>query len=193
MVVDDARISLMSATMSIKIQNILEDGLPNNGEILFIKNDDKGSLTTELLSIPEYIAIKSIKKRDWQIRLSKTVHEQMKNLMFDKKHNETGGVLLGSVFLYAKTVVITGIISAPPDSIEKPTLFVLGTEGLEKKIKDVEKITYGKVTYLGTWHSHPQGGGASQTDDNTYKKLLFVRNYEPTVCLIVSQNEVILV
>ena len=119
--------------------------------------------------------------------------EQMKELMIEKAPCETGGVLLGTVFLYTKKVVITGLLPAPPDSIEKPTLFILGTEGLEKSIKNVEKKTNGKLTYLGTWHSHPYGGKVSQTDNNTYKKLLFVRNYEPTICLIVTQDEIILV
>ncbi|MCP5461907.1 MAG: Mov34/MPN/PAD-1 family protein [bacterium] len=193
MIVDDARISLMAATMSLKIQNVLENGLSKNGEILFIKYDDNYSLTSELVSVPEYIEVNSIDKRDWKVRLSQSAHNQMKDIMHHKGANETGGVLLGSVFLYAKTVVVTGIIPSPPDSIEKPTLFVLGTEGLEKTIKDIEKKTNGKVTYLGTWHSHPSGGTASQTDHNTYERLLFVRNYEPTVCLIVSQDEIILV
>ena len=111
--------------------------------------------------------------------------------MFHKCPNETGGALLGSVFLYSKTVVITDIIDAPPDSVETPTFFILGIEGLEGKIKDAEKKTNGKVTYLGTWHSHPYGGSASETDKRTFEKLLFVRNYEPTVCLIVTKNEII--
>ena len=96
-------------------------------------------------------------------------------------------------FLYAKTITITGLIPAPPDSIERPDLFILGVEGLEMKIKNTEKKTNGKVTYLGTWHSHPFGGSASQTDKKTFKKLLFVRNYEPTICLIVTPYQIIMV
>ena len=112
--------------------------------------------------------------------------------MHHKSPNETG-VHCCSVFLYPKTVVITDIIDAPPDSVETQTLVILGVEGLEQKIKDTEKRTNGKVTYLGTWHSHPHGGRPSQTDERTFKKLLFVRNYEPTVCLIITENEVMIV
>jgi integrative and conjugative element protein (TIGR02256 family) len=193
MIADDARISLVAALMSIKIQDVLENGMPNNGEILFTKYDDKFSLTTEVITVPECMVVQSIKKRDWKVLLSKNSYEEMKYLLQNKAPKETGGVLLGTVFLYARTVVITKILPAPPDSIEERNLFVLGTEGLEKSIKELEKKTNGKVTYLGTWHSHPYGGNASQTDNQTYEKLLFVRNYEPTVCLIVTQNEVLLV
>ena len=48
-----------------------------------------------------------------------------------------------------------------------------------------------KVTYLGTWHSHPRGGTASGTDKDTAVRLLFVRHYEPTVCLIWTPNGLI--
>ena len=193
MIVDDSRISLFASTMSLILQRILEDGLPKDGEIHLLEYDDNYSLTTKALTVPNNIHVQTFKERDWQVSLSKNVYEQMKKLMNQKAPSETGGVLLGTVFLYAKKVVITGLIPAPPDSTEKPNMFVLGTDGLEKRIKIIEKKTNGKVTYLGTWHSHPHGGNASQTDNKTYKKLFFVRNYEPTICLIVTPNKVMLV
>ena len=193
MVVDDAKISLMAATMSLKIQATLSEGTAENGEIFFVRYDNNYSTITESLVVPEYIKVNSIIKRDWEVYLSKSTYDEMKELLHDKSPKETGGVLIGSVFSFAKLVVVTGIIPAPPDSTEDINRFILGTEGLEDSVKKLEKKTNGKVTYLGTWHSHPQGGSASGTDDNTYKKLLFVRNYEPTICLIITKDEVILV
>ncbi|NLD66507.1 MAG: hypothetical protein GX648_08045 [Crenarchaeota archaeon] len=193
MIVDDSKISLYASMMSLILQEILESSLPKHGNIYLFKYSTNYSLITEVLSVPENVAVHTITEKEWQVSLAKNVHEKMIELMNYKSPNETGGVLLGTVLLYAKKVVITGLIPAPPDSIEKPNIFKLGTEGLEKNVKDIEKKTNGKVTYLGTWHSHPQGGSASQTDNKTFKKLLFVRNYEPTVCLIVTPNEVLLV
>lgn len=192
MIVDDARISLMAATMSLKIQNVLEEGFSEKAEIMLTQYDNDYSLHTQMYSLPEFIRIQSIGK-DWKAFISESVIEQMRDIMHDKSPNETGGVLLGSVFLYPKTIVISGIIQAPSDSIETPTLFILGVEGLETKIKEIEKATNGKVTYLGTWHSHPRGGKASPTDERTFKKLLFVRNYEPTICLILTEDHIIIV
>jgi hypothetical protein len=191
MTVDDARISIMAATMSIRIQQALEMNLAENAEIMFIKSDENYSLNTKIYPVPDFIEIPS--GREWKAFISKPVINQMRELMRNIMPNETGGVLLGSVFLYPKTIVITGIIKAPADSIESPNLFILGIDGLEKEVKDTEKKTNGKVTYLGTWHSHPYGGKASQIDNRTYEKLLFVRNYEPTVCLIITHHDVIMV
>ncbi len=193
MIVDDARVSLMAATMSLRIQAALEDGLPEHGEALLIEYHENYSLTTHLIPIPECVPINLTTKGDWQVRLSGTVHEEMKRHMLDKSPNETGGVLVGSVFLYARTVVVTGVIPAPLDSVEERDRFVLGIEGLKKAISSIEKKTNGKVTYLGTWHSHLLGGSASPIDEATYQKLLRVRKYEPTICLIVSHDKVVLV
>ncbi len=185
MIVDDARISLMAGTMSLKAQHILEVGFPKNAEIIFLKYDDNYSLKTNVYTVPNFILIKSIMEKEWVVFISEPIIERMRNIMNNKSPNETGGALLGSVFMYSKTVVITDIIDAPPDSVETPSLFILGVEGLEQKIKNTEKRTNGKVTYLGTWHSHPHGGSASQTDKKTLRKLLFVRNYPPflNLCL----------
>lgn len=193
MVVDDAQISIMAASMSLKIQHILEAGLPKNAEILLAQYDDNYSLGATVTIVPKFIPVKSIRDKEWTVFTSEPVLERMMNIMRQKIPNETGGVLLGSVFLYPKSVVITDIIDAPPDSVQTPTLFILGVEGLERKVKDTEKRTNGKVTYLGTWHSHPYGGKASQTDKRAFNKLLFVRNYEPTVCLIITEKEVMMV
>lgn len=192
-IVDDAKISLFAATMSLIIQQILENDFLEYGNIHLLKYNDNHMLSTEIVSLPRTIPIKRITEKEWQVSLLKEVHDEMMKYLKKKAPCETGGVLLGSVLLYAKKVVISGILSAPPDSIEKPNLFILGTEGLEKEIKRIEQKTNGKVTYLGTWHTHPFGGNASETDNKTYNKLLFVRNYEPTVCLILTPNEVIIV
>lgn len=191
MTIDDARISLMASAMSMKIQKLLEMNLTDNAEIMFLKYDGDYSLNSQIFPVPDFIEIQS--KKEWKTYISIPVINQMRELMQSKVPNETGGALLGSVFLYPRTIVITGIIKAPADSIERPNLFILGVDGLEKNIKDIEKKTNGKVTYLGTWHSHPYGGKASQLDNRTYEKLLFVRNYEPTVCLIVTEDDVIMV
>lgn len=193
MVADDARISLMAATMSLRIQSVLETELPYYSEFYLFEYADNYSLKSARYVVPKFQKLHSAKKLDWDIYISETLVDKMKKVMHEKAPNETGGALLGSVFLYSKTIVITGIIKAPPDSIENPTLFIMGIEGLEQEIKKTERTTQGKVTYLGTWHSHPHGGGASTTDKGTFEKLLFVRNYEPTVCLIVIENEIMLV
>lgn len=183
-VMSDANLSLIAASMGLRIQCILEDGFPDTGEIMLSRITDKYGLSSSRYAVANSIEVPSITPKDWNVRISGSVVERMKNQSIQSGENETGGCLMGSVFLAAKSVIITDILPPPSDSISSPSLFILGTDGLEAKIKTIERKTHGKVTYLGTWHSHPHGGAASDTDKNTAIKLLFIRHYEPTVCLI---------
>jgi integrative and conjugative element protein (TIGR02256 family) len=191
LIMSDAVISLYAASFSLRIQNLIENGFPKVGEILFEKQGKYGTLLVEQFNIPNSIIVRPLRPKIWQTRLSAEVEKKMREQNENKRPNETGGILLGSVFLNAKTIVITDMLNVPSDSIETPSKFILGTEGLENHIKNIERKTNGKVTYLGTWHSHPSGGSASETDKQTSEKLLFVRDYEPTVCLIWTPDEVV--
>ncbi|WLE97908.1 MAG: Mov34/MPN/PAD-1 family protein [Candidatus Electrothrix communis] len=190
-IMKDATLSLYASSMSLIVQNILENSLPEYGEIVLTRTQNDIDLVSERIEIKGSKPIPSITKRDWNVRVMDHVLEKMKEQAMVSGANETGGCLIGSVFLVPKSIIITDILPPPPDSILKPTIFVLGTEGLEQQIKNIERKTNGKITYLGTWHSHPQGGTASSIDHKTASRLLFVRNYEPTVCLIWTDKGIV--
>jgi len=181
-IMKDASLSLFASSMSLIIQNILETSLPRKGEIILTRILNEIDLHSERIETPGAMDIPAITKKDWNVKMLGHVPEKMAKQSLAAGSNETGGCLIGSVFLISKSIIITDTLPPPPDSISTPTLFILGTEGLERRIKTIERKTHGKVTYLGTWHSHPHGGGASSTDEKTASKLLFVRNYH--CCLI---------
>jgi integrative and conjugative element protein (TIGR02256 family) len=190
MIASDAQISLIASSMSIRIQEIISNNFNVKAEINLYLYQEYG-LNVKIVNIPEFLKLPSF--YGWDIYISCEISNLMLKCLISKKPNETGGVLLGTVFEYAKTIVITSLLSAPSDSIEKRHMFVLGTIGLYKKIQNIETKTSGKVTYLGTWHTHPYGGEVSSIDKKTLEKLLSARNYEPTVCLIRTPSEIILV
>ena len=183
-VMNDARLSMIAACMASRIQKILEEGFPDTGKIMLSRTDDQYNLSSVEYDVSKSIVVPSIIEKEWNVQILDTVIEKMKVQSSQAAENETGGCLVGTVFLTAKSIVITDILPPPSDSISSPSMFILGTEGLEKRIKTIERMTNGKATYLGTWHSHPHGGKASDIDKNTAERLIFVRNYEPTVCLI---------
>ena len=190
-IMKDASLSLYASSMSLIVQHILENSLPEHGEIVLTKIQNDIDLISERIEIKGSKTVPSIIKKDWNVRVMDHVLEKMEKQAIASGANETGGCLIGSVFLVPKSIIITDILPPPPDSILKPTIFVLGTEGLEQQIKNIERKTNGKITYLGTWHSHPQGGTASSIDHKTASRLLFVRNYEPTVCLIWTDKGIV--
>ncbi|HUV36238.1 MAG TPA: Mov34/MPN/PAD-1 family protein, partial [Patescibacteria group bacterium] len=109
---------------------------------------------------------------------------EMARISHEDYPNETGGVLIGNVSYTNTCMTIVDLIPAPSDSVKKPVMFKLGTVGLKRVIKHIERRSKGIFTYLGTWHSHPDGGGQSDTDKETLTRITFLRDYEPTVCAI---------
>lgn len=190
-VMSDANLSMFAASMSMRIQKIMEDDFSEPGEIFISRISDEYNYSVERLIVTKSNQILAITKKEWNVRVLQSAIDRMKEQSLSAGVNETGGCLIGSVFLAAKSIVVTDILPPPSDSISSPSLFILGTEGLESKIKTIERKTNAKVTYLGTWHSHPHGGAASDKDKSTAQRLLFVRNYEPTVCLIWTPEGVI--
>jgi hypothetical protein len=190
MVASDAQISLMASAMSIKIQEIISNNFDTEAEIDLYSYQDRG-LSIEKINIPSFLELPS--SNGWDLYISSEISDLMLKYLISKRPNETGGVLMGTVFDYAKTAVITLLLPVPSDSIEKRNMFVLGTHDLYKEIQKTESKTSGKVTCLGTWHTHPCGESVSLMDKETFEKLLKDRNYEPTVCLIRTPSEIILV
>jgi tRNA A37 threonylcarbamoyladenosine dehydratase len=190
-IMSDATLSLFSSSISLIIQKVLETSYQQYGAIILTRIQNEIDVLTEAIEVIGGKNVPSIIRKDWSVRVFDHVFEKMKKQALAAGNIETGGCLIGSVFLVPKSIVITDILPPPQDSMATPTMFVLGKEGLEKKIKSLERKTNGKITYLGTWHSHPHGGEASATDKNTATRLVFLRNYEPTVCLIWTPEGVI--
>ena len=84
--------------------------------------------------------------------------------------NETGGVLIGTYDMGRKLVYVVDTLLSPPDSIEWPTVYVRGCQGLANQLKDVSAVTANQLEYIGEWHSHPDGVEAtpSETDHKAF-------------------------
>ncbi|MCK4765306.1 MAG: Mov34/MPN/PAD-1 family protein [Candidatus Aminicenantes bacterium] len=187
-VVPDSRISLAAAGMSAKIQTYISSGVPENGEVLYgvVGDDDMGIRWNKIKN--GKVLVVEPKDSEYEIRVFPKIAEIMDSEAKKHSPNETGGVLVGHISLINKCITISDLILAPEDSIETPNYFELGTSNLLNKIKEIEKKSNTLLTYLGTWHSHPHGGDASNLDKETKKKIKELRNYMPTVCLIWTQN-----
>ena len=76
---------------------------------------------------------------------------------------ETGGVLVGAIDMQRRIVYVADALPSPPDSVEWPTLYIRGCTGLKAAIERIVRISDGWMEYIGEWHSHPCGGGCSQS------------------------------
>lgn len=68
---------------------------------------------------------------------------------------ETGGILIGYWNERKNQVVITHATGPGPKSFHGLNYFEPDTKFCQKKLNKLFKITKGRLTYLGDWHSHP--------------------------------------
>lgn len=188
----DSRISISTAGIAARLQKYLSNTTPDNGELLlgFIEDDDMG-ISWKKLGTGKVTIIPARGDNDWEVRLQPKVISEMGMYSIDKAPNETGGALIGCISLINKTITVTNLLSAPEDSFSNEMHFELGIKGLRKEVMSIERKSNGLLTYLGTWHSHPKGGNASSIDKETKTKILVLRNYEPTICLIWTPNGIL--
>lgn len=189
----DATISISSAGMSNLIQSKIDNGFDNNGEFWLGLLDDNNLGMSWKKTIIQPLSLKHIKgidNGDWEIRIFKNVLDNIK-IESDKWNDlETGGILIGHISIPTQTIVITGQIEAPEDSIRGKCKFYSGVKGLGEKLKFIEKSSAGMITQLGTWHSHPNSSSnPSSIDIDSKKKMYQDRNDMPTVCLIWGKND----
>jgi Prokaryotic E2 family A/ThiF family/Prokaryotic homologs of the JAB domain len=92
----------------------------------------------------------------WEVFISPEVERRFKSMRAARLPNETGGVLMGVVDVFAKRIDVVDAWDQPPDSQGSPALFERGTGGLKQQVFDAMGRTLDQVRYVGEWHSHPR-------------------------------------
>lgn len=102
----------------------------------------------------------------WRVRSDERFLDRLAFLRAHKLPNETGGVILGSHDMQRRIIYLVDSILSPTDSEEWPTVYIRGCKGLSAEVRRIESATAGNLTYLGEWHSHPDGAGLLPSRDD---------------------------
>ena len=189
----DSEISYLAAAMAIQIQKELQKGLSKDTGKLNIGNI-KSNLDLKWLNFEIKAPLVLVDKLfNYEVRINQDVVSKILNDSVNYNPLETGGILIGNISLINKVISIVGLIDAPVDSKRTKYYFELGIEDLKDNILDLETKTNGLLTYIGTWHSHPLGGSASSKDLETKSQLIKDRESFPTICLINSNGNILLI
>jgi len=103
---------------------------------------------------------------DWVLKVDAGLLRRLRRLRHAKLPNETGGVLIGSFDMERKIAYVVDTIPSPPDSEEWPTYYIRGSRTLKARLRSIESLTAGNLTYVGEWHSHPDGYGCLASNDD---------------------------
>ncbi|MGK6310832.1 ThiF family adenylyltransferase [Variovorax sp. DT-64] len=164
----DSAISRGAATVSVQIERWLLGGLPAHG-VLAVGLEGADGIGMSWHPLPVDPATELFARGDggWNVRVGANVVEAVTRDAARYNPLETGGALLGHIDYFGRTIVIAEVIDAPLDSIRERNRFVLGTQGLQQLLHQASDDTLGYLHYIGTWHSHPMGGGHSTMDRDT--------------------------
>jgi len=185
MVMPDTRVSLYAAGIAERARQFLEGGATQNGELwigTLEANELQVSWRLVELGQTKVLSVKA--KNKWEIRILEQASNQILKEAERYEEIETGGVLIGRISLTRRCFTISRVIEAPPDSKRSQNSFILGTQGLKKKVKEIHDKSGGFLNYVGTWHSHPKGGEPSALDKDSLERMKRLRFGAPAIGLI---------
>lgn len=173
-VISNANVKMLSSIASLYIQNSLTASDEASVNIWHV--NERGESSRVNTSCSNWVRYK--RKDDiYTIYVIEPLLEELKRARAEKVASnppvETGGVLLGTFDTIHHIIYVVAQIHAPDDSKAWPNGFIRGCEGLEEKVRVASERCAGQISYIGEWHSHPQGCGPqpSADDNHLYKTL----------------------
>lgn len=181
----DSVVSRSAALAGMRIEGLLRNGVPDAASLSFGVTDESGiGVTWRDIVVRRTEVLRCTLGSGWTVRVPHWVAD---GIAIDARHwrdIETGGALIGHLNEATRTIVIGGLVDAPPDSQRAAARFVLGTEGLVPALAKAHEDSLGYLHFVGTWHSHPMGGGHSLIDRATLARLSEIAPDMPMVSLI---------
>lgn len=157
----DARISTMAALCAEAFTALPDEPW---GHLRLFRRDADLGVNAEAQEVAAFHRIPIDGMPGWTLSLSTGVKAEIKTEAALHPATETGGVLIGRASALARSIIVTALEPAPPDSERRHDLFVLGIEGLAEAIEDRRARSGGLLDVVGTWHSHLGSARPSGTD-----------------------------
>lgn len=184
MIMADYVVSEHVSGMSAIIEEMISNGRPDAATLWLGRRPSGPGVAWDKAEIEGMIFPDPKDTDGWEIRLSAVAHNEIESLAKMYAPSEYGGVLFGAISLLHRRMIITRVLPAPEGSKFDAGRFFLSATGLRETVTKLNRQTNGNLVYLGTWHSHPQGGGPSTTDRNSAREVLEKRLGAPFALLI---------
>jgi hypothetical protein len=185
MIISDAKISMLAASMAIGISKMRTEGLPDAGGRILVGTvtDNEMGLNWTHINVPPVLVVSINGNSSWTVRLSETANQKILKDCAEHPSVETGGILVGRISEAQQAFVVTDVLPAPQDSRRSKCKFVLGTNAVKEMLEEYSSSCNYALYCLGTWHSHLSDSGASERDLQTAMEVANSRTM-PFVLLI---------
>jgi hypothetical protein len=187
MIISDARISMLAASMAIGIAQMRAESLPDtSGRILVgTVTDDGMGLNWTHINVPPVRIVPINSNSSWTVRISECAHQKILKDYAGNPSVETGGILIGRISETQQAFIVTDVLPAPQDSKRSKYEFVLGTSAVREMLEQYSSSCNYTLYCLGTWHSHLSDSEPSERDLQTAMEIASSRSV-PSVLLIRS-------
>lgn len=192
--IPNSHVSTHAAIVSRMLPKIIEN--PDSFTGIWSINESDMGIAPHQIAISDPITPEISSHYDaagWTIVTNRQLIEQLVSWRQNRLPKETGGVFVGIYDFERQIIYVARSINSPSDSIECPTSYIRGIEGLEGKIATYNKQTSGIIEYIGEWHSHPNGFEPKPSDDDNrlfeYIKRRMQSDCKPTLMSIVGSDE----
>ena len=189
MTMSDGRLSLFAAAMSEHLLVRQRQGLPKeDGELLIGQLSEDGlGLAWRAHRVSPSIVVPTRNGEAWKVHVHPRALSRMQEEVSRWPDVETGGVLMGRLSEVSRVAHVVDVIEAPEDSRLASDEFVLGTEGLQQRMREYSETVGWSLYCLGTWHSHLSPGGPSAKDRATARAVALAR-LTPSIFLIITRT-----
>lgn len=186
MIMSNAQAALFAAGMGKQVLAYHSENPPDGGEWWFGNSDDSGlgAVWKRHIFGPTQVLNHAQDQKGWEVRVLSNVVQTMRAEAGRYAPLENGGTVYGVVNPLMRRITVTRAEEAPPDSVREHNRFLHGTQGLRDRVRAIENASNGAIAFLGTWHSHPRGGGPSPLDRDTARIFAQLRKTGPFLMLI---------
>jgi integrative and conjugative element protein (TIGR02256 family) len=185
--IPQSRMAMFAAIASGRIIDPTQN--PEYGQITIWNWQPDGGISVRTCAVPFFM---KVVHGSWDVSVSEEVMKTISEHRKAADKAETGGILIGSCDRKNHSIYITGVLPAPSDSHACASYFERGGHEVEKMIMSAERLTMRHLSYIGEWHTHPNGmqNQPSSDDDNLLNWIAERRELYamPGVMLIAGDN-----
>ncbi|MBI5430652.1 MAG: ThiF family adenylyltransferase [Nitrosomonadales bacterium] len=189
MLMSDSRVSVHAANFMASVSKIVRGGEYPSGMGVALANAEGHLQDWIWIDEPSFVLFNVL---PWQVRVRKSVVENLALCRDRSKPNEAGGYLYGSFDLSLKAIYV--IWACEPVAIEKtPVSIKLPPAGNSEEEMQIRHTCAGRLQLLGTWHSHPDSSSQASTTDITQfisDTAAYAANPSPHLLMIVGDKNI---
>lgn len=152
----------VAAAAAHAVEELFQAPPTTGGEIILWHRSEVGILRLHTPGEP----FVEVELDGWTVAVRCSIIRQVAEARVAAGGLETGGILVGGWDRQHRKAWVVAHLDPPPDSEHSATGFVRGLVGVHRTLEHIETATAVNLTYVGEWHTHPEGHASQPSEDD---------------------------